>query len=102
MHNNYCRTHGQKTFKGAACWEENIGWRESGDVTDYSETWEPPLADLYGANRVQFHNEITQTVPVYENTKNLTVKIKSTHPSPATLRSLSWEGDYTPKNYKRV
>ncbi len=68
----------------------------------YSETWEPPLADAYGANKVQFHEEISQTIPVYERNKNLIVKLKSTHPSPATLYSMAWEGDYTNRYYKGV
>ena len=68
----------------------------------YSETFEPPIADLYGANRVQFHEELDQTLPVYEKNKNLVVKLKSTHPSPATLYSMTWEGDYTNHYYKGV
>jgi len=68
----------------------------------YTETWEPTIADAYGANRVQINDTITQTVPVYERNKNLTVTLKSTHPTPATLYSMSWEGDYTTNFYKRV
>ena len=68
----------------------------------YTETWEPTIADNYGANRVQINDTITQTVPVYERNKNLTVTLKSTHPTPATLYSMSWEGDYTTNFYKRV
>ena len=68
----------------------------------YTETWEPTIADKYGANRVQINDTITQTVPVYERNKNLTVTLKSTHPTPATLYSMSWEGDYTTNFYKRV
>ena len=69
---------------------------------DYSEIWEPPLADLYGSNKVQFNKQATQTIPIYEKNKNLTIKLKSTHPSPATLYSLAWEGDYTNHYYKSV
>ena len=68
----------------------------------YSETWEPTIADQYSANTVQINETITQTVPTYEKNKNLTLKIKSTHPTPATLYSMTWEGDYTNQNYKRV
>jgi len=68
----------------------------------YTETWEPTIADAYGANRVQINDTITQTVPVYERNKNLTVTLKSTHPTPATLYSMTWEGDYTTNYYKRV
>ena len=43
----------------------------------YSETWEPPLADSYKANKVGIHDQITQTVPIYERNKNLTLTLKS-------------------------
>ena len=69
---------------------------------DYSETWEPTISDQYSANRVQINESIEQTVPTYERNKNLTLKFKSTHPTPATLYSMTWEGDYTNQNYKLV
>ena len=68
----------------------------------YTETWEPPLADQYGANRVQINEQITQTVPIYEKNTNLAITLKSTHPTPATLYSMTWEGDYTTNYYQRV
>ena len=69
---------------------------------DYTETWEPTIADRYGANRVQVNEQIIQTVPVYEKNTNLSVKLKSTHPTPATLYSMTWEGDFTTNYYQRV
>ena len=69
---------------------------------DYTETWEPAKADFYNANQVDFTEEVVQTVPVYERNTNLTVTLKSTHPSPTTLFSMAWEGDYTTKFYRRV
>ena len=68
----------------------------------YSETWEPPLADSYNANKVGIHDQIQQTVPIYERNKNLTLTLKSSHPAPATLYSMTWEGDFTNAYYKRV
>ena len=68
----------------------------------YSETWEPPLADSYKANKVGIHDQITQTVPIYERNKNLTLTLKSSLPAPATLYSMTWEGDFTNAYYKRV
>ena len=68
----------------------------------YSETWEPPLSDQYGANRIGINEQITRTIPTYEKNKNLTLTLKSTHPTPATLYSMTWEGDYTTQNYKSV
>ena len=69
---------------------------------DYTETFESKLADAYNANRVGIDNEQIFTLPLYEKNTNLKLTLKSTHPSPATLYSMSWEGDYTGKYYKRV
>ena len=68
----------------------------------YTETWEPIISDDYSANRVQINEQTERTVPTYERNKNLTLKFKSTHPTPATLYSMTWEGDYTNQNYKLV
>ena len=69
---------------------------------DYTETWESTLADGYLANQVSFEPEITRTIPIYERNTNTTITIKSTHPSPVTLYSMVWEGDYTSRFYQRV
>ena len=68
----------------------------------YSETWEPVLSDQYNANRIGINEQITRTIPTYEKNKNLTLTLKSTHPTPATLYSMTWEGDYTTQNYRSV
>ncbi len=69
---------------------------------DYTETWEPAKADTYLANSVDFVESVTQTIPTYEKNTNLSVTLTSSHPAPATLYSMSWEGDYTNKFYQRV
>ena len=69
---------------------------------DYTETWEPTLANQYGANRVQVNESRTQVIPTYEKNKNLTLTLKSTHPTPATLNSMTWEGSYSDQNYRLV
>jgi len=42
------------------------------------------------------------TIPVYDRNENLTVLLKSNHPSPATIHSMNWEGDYSPRYYQSV
>jgi hypothetical protein len=69
---------------------------------NYVQTHESPLADVYNPNRVAVNNVLKETVPVYEKNTNLTLTLKSTHPTPATLYSMTWEGDYTNKFYKSV
>ena len=69
---------------------------------DYTEVYESPIMDIYKASRAPYLEEHIQTVPVYERNTNVDITLKSSHPAPATLRSLSWEGDYSPKYYRRV
>ena len=58
--------------------------------------------DDYLVSDAPYVPDQVQTVPVYENTNNVDIHLSSSHPAPATLHALSWEGDYIPRNYKRV
>ncbi len=69
---------------------------------DYTETFESVMADAYTANTVGIDKEQVVTLPVYEKNTNLTFTLKSTHPTPSTLYSINWEGDYSKRYYKRV
>ena len=69
---------------------------------DYTETTELGLAGFVAANRLPIVDEKIETVPCYERNTNLKVNVKSSHPSPATLYSLAWEGDFTNRFYRRV
>ena len=68
----------------------------------YTETYEPVISDSTAANQVAINPDNIETIPIYEKNTNMTLTLKSTHPSPATLYAMSWEGDYTDKFYKRV
>ena len=68
----------------------------------YTETFEALAADAYVANAISFEADKKVTIPIYDKNINVDLKLKSTHPSPSTLYSLSWEGDYTDGYYKRV
>jgi len=70
--------------------------------TDYTELYESTQPSAYSGDNVPYLMEKVQTIPVYEKNENVDLTVKSTHPSPATIRSLSWEGDYSNKFYKRV
>ncbi len=69
---------------------------------DYTEVYESTELDEYDASDAPYLEEFIKTVPVYEKNTNVDVTLKSSHPAPATLRAVSWEGDYSPKFYKRV
>ena len=69
---------------------------------DYSEVHESTAMDSYVASRVPYLEEDIKTIPVYEKNHNVDITLKSSHPAPATLRAMAWEGDYSPLFYKRV
>jgi len=69
---------------------------------DYKEVYESTNMNIYKASRAPYLEEHIQTVPVYEKNTNVEITLKSSHPAPATLRALSWEGDYSPKYYRRA
>ena len=58
--------------------------------------------DSYLADDVLVEDEYQGVIPVYEKNNNFILSITSISPLPATLISLSWEGDYSPKYYKNV
>ena len=70
--------------------------------TDYSETYDSTIMDSYSASRAPYLEEYIKTIPVYEKNSNVGIKLKSSHPAPATLRAMAWEGDYSPLFYKRA
>jgi hypothetical protein len=68
----------------------------------YIEEKEVNRANQQTANTPTFLAEDIETIPTYERNKNLKVTVSSEHPSPATMLSYQWEGQYTNKSYKRV
>ena len=70
--------------------------------SDYTEVYESTELDEYDASDAPYLEEFIKTIPVYERNTNVDITLKSAHPAPATLRALSWEGDYSPKFYQRV
>ena len=68
---------------------------------DYTDVHESTVLSNYNVSDAPYLDEVIKTIPVYEKNKNVDVTIKSSHPAPATLRSLSWEGDYSPMYYRR-
>ena len=70
--------------------------------SDYTEVYESTELDEYDASDAPYLEEFIKTVPVYEKNTNVDITLKSSHPAPSTLRAVSWEGDYSPKYYRRV
>ena len=69
---------------------------------DYTQTFEALEWDSYLASNIPITDDYIHTVPVYDRNTNLSLHLKSTHPTPAVLHSLTWEGDYSNKYYRSV
>ena len=69
---------------------------------DYTEVYESADLDEYEVSDAPYLSEKIKEIPVYERNTNVDVTLKSSHPAPATLRSMSWEGDWSPMHYRRV
>tara|TARA_R100000781_G_scaffold111882_1_gene78676 strand:- start:561 stop:1532 length:972 start_codon:yes stop_codon:yes gene_type:complete len=72
------------------------------DRDDYTEVYESPALNQYNISDAPYVAEVVKTVPVYEKNTNVDITLKSRHPAPTTLHSMSWEGDYSPLYYQRV
>lgn len=68
----------------------------------YTEIYESTDLDEYDASDAPYLTEKIKDVPIYERNSNVDITLKSTHPAPATLRSMSWEGDWSPMHYRRM
>ena len=69
---------------------------------DYTNTYTATLADSYILNDPALLPSKLDTLPIYDRNINTKLFITSKHPSPLTVNSLTWEGDYTPNFYRRV
>ena len=70
--------------------------------SDYPDVYDSALLNEYQVSDAPYLEEHIQTIPIYEKNENVEITLKSSHPAPATLRALSWEGDYSPRFYNRV
>jgi hypothetical protein len=69
------------------------------------EVWETTAGvnklNTYRLNDIPFLAEGVFTLPIYQRSENFRVSVTSTSPFPVSLLSAMWEGNYSPKFYKR-
>ena len=63
-----------------------------------------PIADAnqYLANDVPLSNETVFTIPIHQRTENFRLKMFNNSPFPVAVNAMMWEGQYTPRFYRRV
>lgn len=68
----------------------------------YTVEYESTIQDGYLANKPAIEPDSMRILPVYDRNTNVNIRLESTHPTPANIISMSWEGDYNPNYYKSV
>ena len=72
---------------------------------DGSNEWKPVEhtadADYYSADSNPVKNERQFIVPIHQRNTNFELKVTSNFPYPVSLVSMMWEGNYSPRFYKR-
>ena len=69
---------------------------------NYTEDHESVISDSYDMNELPVQQLQTRVIPIYDRNTNTTITLKSTHPTPLTLYSMTWEGNSTNKFYSSV
>jgi len=59
-------------------------------------------ADQYLADDVPLLEEDVFTVPLHQKTENFSLRVFSNSPFPVSLSSMMWEGNYSPRFYRRT
>ena len=75
-------------------------------ITIYEDNWydiQPVQeANQYLASDVPFIDQAVYTIPVHQRTENFLLRVFSDSPFPVSLTSMMWEGNYTPRYYRRT
>jgi len=70
--------------------------------TTFSTTHEAKTFDSYKADDIAIGEVDETVVACYDRNTNVDLHLKSSYPLPVTLISMTWEGEYTNKNYRRA
>lgn len=76
------------------------------EIKFYIEEWfttNPVIeANTYLANDVPLDNETVFAVPIHQRTENFKLRMFNNTPFPVAVNAMMWEGNYTPRFYRRA
>ena len=76
------------------------------EIVFYIDEWFDiqPVAEAnqYLANDVPLNNETIFTIPIHQRTENFRLKMFNNSPFPVAVNAMMWEGQYTPRFYRRA
>ena len=59
-------------------------------------------ADTYLANDIALVDQAVFSIPIHQRTENFQLRVFYDSPFPVSLNSMMWEGNYTPRFYRRA
>ena len=59
-------------------------------------------ANTYLADDVALNESTVFTLPIHQRSKNFTLRVFNDSPFPVSLNSMMWEGNYSPRFYRRT
>ena len=75
------------------------------DILIYIDEWynlTPTIkANTYLANDIALSEQSVFTLPIHQKTENFQVRLFNDSPFPVSLNSMMWEGNYSPRFYRR-
>ena len=60
------------------------------------------IADTYLANDIALSEQSVFSIPIHQKTNNFQLRVFNDSPFPVSLNSMMWEGNYSPRFYKRT
>ena len=83
----------------------NILVYSADDIVIYLDEWyklsPTQMADTYLANDIALSDQSVFSIPIHQKTENFQLRIFNDSPFPVSLNSMMWEGNYSPRFYKR-
>ena len=83
----------------------NILVYSADDIVIYLDEWynlnPTQMADSYIASDIALSEQSVFTIPIHQKTDNFQLRIFNDSPFPVSLNSMMWEGNYSPRFYKR-
>ncbi len=93
------------TFTNDTTINFNTAPASGSDIVFYIDEWfavNPVVrANTYIANDIPLDNQNVFTIPLHQRTENVNVRMFNNSPFPVSVNAMMWEGQYTPRFYKR-
>ena len=81
----------------------NIGFKlKSQGASEWYDVQSIQNADYYLGNDVPLNEQTVYTLPIHQRNTNFTLRVFSDSPFPVSLTSMMWEGNYSPRYYRRA